>query len=57
MATGVARDEKEVFEFTIEPFVSGGYMLSIRYHGDCCHKRGCRPVLVNTAMPAKFGRS
>jgi hypothetical protein len=35
MATGVARDEKEVFEFTIEPFVSGGYMLSIRYHGDC----------------------
>ena len=35
-ATGMATDEKEVFEFTIEPFVSGGYMLSVRYHGDCC---------------------
>jgi len=36
VATGEASDEKEVFEFTVEPFVSGGYLLSIRYHGDCC---------------------
>jgi len=36
IATGEANDEKEVFEFTVEPFVSGGFLLSIRYHGDCC---------------------
>lgn len=36
VATGEASEEKEVFEFTVEPFVSGGYLLSIRYHGDCC---------------------
>ena len=35
IATGEANDEKEVFEFTVEPFVSGGFLLSIRYHGDC----------------------
>jgi hypothetical protein len=32
---GEARDEKELFEFCIEPFVSGGFKLSIRYSGDC----------------------
>ena len=36
VSTGEASDEKEVFEFTVEPFVTGGYLLSIRYHGDCC---------------------
>ena len=36
VATGEASDEKEVFEFAVEPFVAGGYLLSIRYHGDCC---------------------
>lgn len=36
VTTGEARDEKEVFEFTVEPFVTGGYLLSIRYYGDCC---------------------
>lgn len=25
-----------MFEFTVEPFVSEGFLLSIRYHGDCC---------------------
>ena len=35
--TGKAKDGKELFEFTIEPFVSGGFMLSIRYSGDCHH--------------------
>jgi hypothetical protein len=35
--TGEANDAKERFEFTIEPFVSGGFMLSIRYSGDCHH--------------------
>jgi hypothetical protein len=34
---GQARDNRECFEFTIEPFVSGGFLLSIRYHGDCHH--------------------
>jgi len=32
---GEARDEKETFEFSIEPFVTGGFKLSIRYSGDC----------------------
>ena len=31
---GEARDEKETFEFSIEPFVTGGFKLSIRYSGD-----------------------
>ena len=35
--SGKAKDDKELFEFTIEPFVSGGFMLSIRYSGDCHH--------------------
>jgi len=35
VATGEARDEREVFEFTVEPYVMGGYLLSIRFHGDC----------------------
>jgi hypothetical protein len=33
---GRAHDETEVFEFTIEPFVAGGYRLDIRYSGDYC---------------------
>ena len=37
MIKGEAKDEKELFEFTVEPFVSGGFMLSIRYSGDCHH--------------------
>lgn len=36
VATGEASDEKEIFEFTVEPFVTGGYLLLIRYHGDRC---------------------
>lgn len=36
VAAGEARDEKELFEFTVEPFVTGSYLLSIRYSGDCC---------------------
>jgi hypothetical protein len=31
---GEAKDEKEKFEFSIEPFVAGGFMLSIRFSGD-----------------------
>ena len=34
LARGSARDAREVFDFTIEPFVTGGFMLSIRYSGD-----------------------
>ena len=34
MIKGEAKDDKEVFEFSIEPFVSGGFKLSIRYSGD-----------------------
>ena len=32
--TGKAQDERETFVFTAEPFVSGGFPLSIRYAGD-----------------------
>lgn len=34
---GEAKDDRERFEFTIEPFVSGGFLLTIRYSGDCHH--------------------
>lgn len=34
---GEARDDKELFEFTIEPFVRPGFLLTIRYSGDCHH--------------------
>lgn len=37
MITGHARDETELFEFSIEPFVSGGFALYIRHSGDCHH--------------------
>ena len=37
LATGTAKDTRELFEFTIERFVSGGFMLSIKYSGDCHH--------------------
>jgi len=35
--TGNAKDDKELFEFTIEPFVTTGYLLTIRFGGDCHH--------------------
>jgi hypothetical protein len=31
---GEANDEKEKFEVSIEPFIAGGFMLSIRFSGD-----------------------
>jgi hypothetical protein len=34
---GEAKDDRELFEFTIAPFVSGGFMLSIRFSGDGRH--------------------
>jgi hypothetical protein len=34
---GRARDQSELFEFSIEPFVNGGFRLDIRYSGDCHH--------------------
>ncbi len=34
MVRGQAHDDRELFEFTIEPFVSGGYMLSIKFSSD-----------------------
>ena len=37
LAKGSAQDSTEIFEFTIEPFVSGGFLLSIKYSGDCHH--------------------
>jgi DNA-directed RNA polymerase subunit L len=37
LVKGSARDHSELFEFTIEHFVSGGFMLSIKYSGDCHH--------------------
>jgi hypothetical protein len=37
LTRGSARDSSELFEFTIEHFVTGGFMLSIKYSGDCHH--------------------
>jgi hypothetical protein len=34
IVTGKAQDDRETFVFTVEPFVSGGFLLSIRYAGD-----------------------
>ena len=34
---GEANDKRERFEFTIEPFVSGGFRLDIQYSGDGHH--------------------
>jgi len=34
---GRARDHSELFEFTVEPFVSGGFRLDIHYSGDRHH--------------------
>ena len=44
---GKAQGDDEVFEFTIEPFVTGGYRLDIRYYGSCHHNiagAGIRPT-------------
>jgi hypothetical protein len=35
--TGKAREESEKFHFTIAPFVTTGFILTISYSGDC-HK-------------------
>lgn len=32
--TGTASDDRETFVFTVGPFVSGGFLLTIRYSGD-----------------------
>ena len=37
MIKGEAKDDRELFEFTIEPFVTTGYLLTIRYSGDGHH--------------------
>jgi hypothetical protein len=37
LLTGYARDTRERFDFTVEPFVTGGFTVSIRYSGDCHH--------------------
>jgi hypothetical protein len=34
---GKAISATETFEFSIERFVSGGFVLGIRYFGDCHH--------------------
>jgi hypothetical protein len=34
MIKGEARDDRELFEFTIEPFITGGFRLDIRFSGD-----------------------
>jgi hypothetical protein len=31
---GEAKDDLETFEFTVKPFITGGFLLSIRYSGD-----------------------
>lgn len=37
MITGQAKDDSELFEFTIAPFVTTGFLLTIRYSGDGDH--------------------
>lgn len=37
MIRGQARGDSELFEFTIEPFVTAGFLLTIRYSGDGEH--------------------
>jgi hypothetical protein len=44
MIIGEAKDDNEQFEFTIEPFVTTGFLLSIRYSGDCHHTSPGRGV-------------
>jgi hypothetical protein len=34
MIIGEAQDHRERFEFNIEPFVTSGFLLTIRYSGD-----------------------
>ena len=34
MITGEAKDDRELFQFTIEPFVTTGFLLTIRFSGD-----------------------
>jgi hypothetical protein len=34
LVTGTARDDREAFVFTLEPFVSGGFLLKIQFGGD-----------------------
>jgi hypothetical protein len=34
MVRGEAKDSREKFEFTVSPFVTGGFLLTIRYSGD-----------------------
>jgi hypothetical protein len=34
IVTGRAKDDRETFVFTVEPFVPGGNLLTIRYSGD-----------------------
>lgn len=37
MIKGEASDNREKFEFTITPFVAGGFGVCIRYSGDGSH--------------------
>jgi hypothetical protein len=34
MVRGEAKDSRERFEFTVAPYVVGGFLLTIRYSGD-----------------------
>ena len=34
MTKGQTRDDRELFQFTIEPFVTAGFLLKIRFSGD-----------------------
>jgi len=51
LASGEAIGEKETFEFTLEPFITGGFMLYIRYRGDC-HLETGKPWLRLGSVPA-----
>ena len=35
--TGAAKDERELFEFEIRPYVMPGFLLTIRYSDGRCH--------------------
>jgi hypothetical protein len=52
LASGRASDDKETFELTIEPSVSGGFALYIRYSGDC-HQNATGAGVWQTVEKAK----
>ena len=54
--TGIAKDENELFEFKIEPYVRPGFLLTIRYSGDCCHNENGAGVWPTVEMAKQIAQ-